>query len=157
MWSTQHFVKMVSIRKKENQQKRQLSHLDETLNDSAIGNSVNVNVSVKETLEQVTNGQPNDFGRLDNSERQNQVIENHIGDKITRAVSSAVMTVENRTHDAILTAIDNVVIARIAMAVKSITGSTGRRINSEVQNPDRENFVWNIRNTRSGWPEAGWI
>ena len=67
---------MVSTRKKKNQQKRQLNHLDETLNDSAIGNSVNVNVSEKETLEQETNGQPNDFGRLDDSERQNQVIEN---------------------------------------------------------------------------------
>ena len=116
-----------------------------------------MNVSERETLEQEANCQPNDFGRLDNSERQNQVIENHIGDKITRAVSSAVMTVENRTHDAILTAIDNVVISRIAMAVKSITGSTGHRINSEIQNPDREHFVWNIRNTRSGWPQAGWI
>ena len=148
---------MVSTRKKKNQQKRQLSHLDETLKGSAIGNSVNVNVSEKETLEQETTGQPNDFGRLDDSERQNQVIENHIDNQITRAVSSAVMTVGNRTHDAILTAVDNVVIARVEMAVKSITGSTGHRINSEVQNPDRENFVWNIRNTRSGWPEAGWI
>ena len=148
---------MVSTRKNKNQQKRQLSHLDETLNDSAIGNSVNVNVSEKETLEQETNGRPNDFGRLENSERQNQVIENHIDGEITRAVSSAVMTVENRTHDAILTAIDNVVIARVEMAVKSITGSTGHWINSEVQNPDRENFVWYIRNTRSCCPQAGWI
>ena len=97
-----------------------------------------MNVSEKETLEQETNGQPNDFGRLDDSERQNQVIENHIDDQITGAVDSAVMTVENRTHDAILTAIDNVVIARVEMAVKSITGSTGHWINSEVQNPDPE-------------------
>ena len=148
---------MVSTRKKENQQKRQLSHLEETLNDSAIGNSVNVNVLEKENLGQETNGQHNDFGRLDNSERQNQVIENHIDDQITRAVSSDVMTVENRKHDAILTAIDNVVIARVEMAVKSITGSKGLRINSEVQNPDRENFVGYIRNTRSCWPQAGWI
>ena len=150
-------MKLVSTQKKQNQQKRQLSHLDETLIDSAIGNSVNVNVSEKEALEQETNGQHNDSGRLDNSERQNQGIENHIDDQITRAVDSAVMTVENRTHDAILTAIDNVVIARVEMAVKLITGSTGHRINSEIQNPDREHFVWNIRNTRSGWPQAGWI
>ena len=116
-----------------------------------------MNVSEKEALEQETNGQHNDSVRLDKSERQNQGIENHIDDQITRAVDSAVMTVENRTHDAILTAIDNVVIARVEMAVKSITGSTGHRINSEIQNPDREHFVWNIRNTRSGWPQAGWI
>ena len=45
-------------------------------------------------------------------------------------VSSAVMIVENRSHDAILTAIDKVVIPRVEMAVKSITGSTGHRTNS---------------------------
>ena len=67
------------------------------------------------------------------------------------------MTFENRRHDAILTAIENVVIARAEMAVKSITGSTGHRINSEIQNPDRQHFVWNNRNTRSGWPQDGWI
>ena len=33
---------MVSTRKKGNQQKMQLSHLDETLNDFVLGNSVNV-------------------------------------------------------------------------------------------------------------------
>ena len=148
---------MVSTRKMKNQQKRQLSHLDETLNDSAIGNSVNVNVSESETFEQETTGQLKDFGRLDNSERQNQGIENHIDDQTTRAVDSAVMIFENRRHDAILTAIDNVVIARVEMAVKSITGSTGHRINCEIQNRDREHFVWNIRKTRSGWPQAGWI
>ena len=148
---------MVSTRKKKNQQKRQHSHLDETLNDSAIGNSVNVNVSGSETFEQETNGQLNDFGRLGNSERQNQGIENHIDDQITRAVDSAVMTFENRRHDAILTAIDNVVIARVEMAVKSITVSTGHRINSEIQNPDRDHFVWNTRNTRSCWLQGGWI
>ena len=36
---------MVSTGKKRNQQKRQLSQLDETLNDFVTGNSVNVNVS----------------------------------------------------------------------------------------------------------------
>ena len=116
-----------------------------------------MNVPERETLEQETNCQPNSFGRLDNGERQNQVIKNHIDNQITRAVCSAVMTVENCTHDAIVTAIDNVIIARVEMAVKSITGSTGHRINSEVQNPDRENFVGYIRNTRSCWPQAGWI
>ena len=52
---------MVSTRKKKNQQKRQVSQLEETLNDFVIGNSVNVNVSESETLEKQTNGQSNDF------------------------------------------------------------------------------------------------
>ena len=50
-------------------------------------------------------------------------------------------------HDAILTAMDNVIIPRVEMAVKSITGSTGLGTNSEVQNPDRSDFLRNIGST----------
>ena len=114
---------MVPTRKKKSQQKRQFSQLDETFNDLAIGNSVNVNVWDSEILEQQTDGQCNDSERVNNSLCQNQVMENKIGNQITREVSSAVMTVENRLHDAILTAIDNVVIPRVEMAVKSTTSS----------------------------------
>ena len=71
-------MKIVSTRKKKNQQKRQLRQLDEALNGFVIGNSVNVNVSASEYLEQCSNGHSNDFERVDNSVRQNQVIENRI-------------------------------------------------------------------------------
>ena len=138
---------MVSTCKKKNQQKRQLSQLDETLNDNVIGNSVNVIVSESENLEQQTDGQCNDSERVDNSVCQNQVLENEVDNKITKAVSSAVMTVQNRLHDAILAAIDDVVIPRVEMAVKSITGSTGHGTNGEVQNPVRRDFIGNFRNT----------
>ena len=100
---------MVSTRKKKNQHTRQFSQLDETLNDFVIGNSVNVNVSDNENLGQETNTQSNDLERLDSSMCQSQVIEKTIDDQITRVVSSAVMTVENCMHDAILKAIHNVV------------------------------------------------
>ena len=95
----------------------------ETLNDLAIGNSVNVNVWESEKSEQQTDGQCNDSERVDISVSQNQVIENEFDYQITRAVSSAVMTVENRLHEAFLTAIDNVLIPRVEMALKSITSS----------------------------------
>ena len=68
-------------------------------------------------------------------------------DQYTRAVSSAVMTVENRMHDAILTARDKVVIAKVEMAVKSITDLTGHETSSEVQNNDRRDLLGNTRNT----------
>ena len=61
-------------------------------------------------------------------------------------ISSHLMTVEFCMHDAILTAIDIVVVPRVEMTVKSITGSTGRRPNIEVQICDRRDFlgiVWN--------------
>ena len=137
---------MVS-QKKKNHQKRQLSQLDETSYVFFIGSSVNVNVSGSENLEQQTDGQSNDFERVDNSVRQNQVKENRSDDQITRVVSSAVMIIENRMHDAILTTIDNVVIPRVEMAVKSITGSAGHGRSSEVHNLDRRYFLRNVRNT----------
>ena len=48
----------------------------------------------------------------------NQAEDKKIDDQIMRVARSTVMTVENRMHDAILTAIDNVVIPRFEMAVK---------------------------------------
>ena len=118
-----------SYLQERNQQNRQLSQLDETLNDFVIGNSVNVNVSESENLEKQTDGQCNDSERIDNSVCQNQVMENKIDDQITRAVNSAVLAVESRMHDAILTVIDNVVIRRVEIAVKSITAWTGHGTN----------------------------
>ena len=138
---------MVFTRKKKNQEKRQLSQLVETLNDFVMGNSVNVNVLESVKLEQRTNGQPYDFERVDNGARQNQVTENNIGSQITRVISSAVMTVENCMHDAILTAIHNAVIPRVEMAVKPNTGSTGHGTNNEDRNSDRRDFLGNNRNT----------
>ena len=138
---------MVSTRKKKNQQKKQLSQLDETLHDIVIGNSVSLNVSESENLEQQTDGQCNDSERVDNTLCQNQIKENRIDDHITRTVSSVVMTIENCIHDAILTAIDNVVMARVEMAVKSITSLARHGTSSEVQNPDWKVFLGNIRNT----------
>ena len=46
-------------------------------------------ISEGENFEQRTNGQSNDFERVDNSARQNQVIDNNIDEQLTRADSSA--------------------------------------------------------------------
>ena len=108
------------------------------------GKGVIVNVSESENLEEQTNGQPNDFERTYISASQNQVIANNVDDQITRAVSSAVMVVKNRMHEAILTAIYIVVFPRVAMAEKSITDSTGHVTNSDVQNSNRRDFSENI-------------
>ena len=58
------------------------------------------------------------------------------------------MTVESRLHDAILTAMDSVVIPHFEMAVRSITESSGSGPSSVVQNPDRWDFGGNTENTR---------
>ena len=50
-------------------------------------------------------------------------------------------------HDAILTAIDNVRIPRVKMAVRAITESSGRGPSSVVQNPDQRDFTGITANT----------
>ena len=55
--------KVVSIRKKRNQQKKQLSQLSKTLNDIVIGSNTNVGVIENETLESQTDGRYNNTER----------------------------------------------------------------------------------------------
>ena len=51
-----------------------------------------------------------------------EVTGNKIEDKNRKAVDNAVKTVKNRMPDAISTAMDNVAVPRVEMAVRSITG-----------------------------------
>ena len=120
--------KIVSTRRKQNHQKTQFSQINGTLNDFVIPKNIDASVVENGTLE------PQTTGRFNNSERniggedgagQNQVNNSNIDDKIRKAVANAVMTVENRMHDAILTAMDKVVNLRVEIAMRSITGSTG--------------------------------
>ena len=101
-----------------------------------------------ETLEPQTNGHCNEFGKINDIANQNQVIGNSIDDKIRKAVDNAVLTVENRMHDAILTTMDNVVIPRVEMAVKSVTGPSEHGPSSVVQNADLKDFTGNTVNTQ---------
>ena len=141
---------MVSTRKKKNQHKKQLSQSNDTLNDFVIGNIIDASAVENETLESQTSSRLNNLRRItvgEDSECQNQVIENTIYDKIREAIESAVLTIENRIHDFILTAMDNVVIPRVEMAVRSITELSGRGSSSVVQNPGQRNFTGNTVNT----------
>ena len=98
------------------------------------------------TLGLQTNRQHNDFD-IGDSASPKLVIQNIIGDKNGRAVDNSVLTVENRMHDAILTAMDKIVFPGVEIAVKSITGSSGHGQNSEVQSSDREDFLGHADNT----------
>ena len=119
---------MVSTREKKNQQKKQLN---ETSYYVILGNGAYVNAMEKETLEQQANGQHNDFESFVDCASQNQVIEYNIDDKIRRALDNAFSTVENRMHEVIVTAMYKMVIPRVEMVVRSITGSSGCKILTE--------------------------
>ena len=122
-----------------------------------IGNGITANTLGNETLEPQANGRLKNFEKIVDTASQNQVIRNNNDDKIRDAVDSAVIAVENRIYDAILTAMNDVVIPRVEMAVKSITSSSGNGPNSIVQNPARRDFTGNTENTRlrsaSSWSD----
>ena len=100
----------------------------------------------KKTLEPQTNGRFSGFERIVESANQNQVAGDSIDNKFRKAVDEAILTVENFMLDAILTTMDNVVIPRAEMAVRSITGSSALGPNIVVRNPDRSDFTGSIVN-----------
>ena len=125
--------------------------MNDSLNDFVIGNRTNGSAIRGEALEPQKNSCWNNFGRniaVDNSECENQILENTIDDTIRNVVDSAVIVVGNRVHDAILTAMDSVVIPRVYRAVRSVNESSGRGTSSVVRNPDQRDFTGNTENTR---------
>ena len=100
-----------------------------------------------EKLEPQADCRHRDFERTVDNASQNEVIGNNTDDRIKDAVDSAVITDENRRHDAILTTLNDVVIPRVEMAVRSITGSSRNGPNSIDQKPDRRDFTGNSENT----------
>ena len=99
------------------------------------------------TFKQQTNGPQNDSQKFYNTLSQNQVIESNTDDRISNAVDNALIAVGSRMHGAILTAMNDVVIPRVGMAVRSVTDSSGNRTNGIVQNLDRRDFTGNTENT----------
>ena len=118
-----------------------------TLTDFVIGNGTNVCMMGNDTLAHQTNGLHNVSEWIVGTASRNQVIGRSIDEKIRKAVDDDVMTDKNCMRDVILTAIDKVVIPRVEMAVRSITGSSRHGPNSVVQNSDRKDFTGNTENT----------
>ena len=141
---------MVSTRRKKSQNKKQFIRLDDTLIDFVFGKGTTVNTMAKEALESQATGHHEDFERFVDNASQKQVIGSNTDGKIRNVVDSAVIVVENLMHDPILTAMNNVLIPRVEMAVRSITGSSRNGPNSIVRNPDRWDFAGNTENTPLG-------
>ena len=107
---------MVSTRKKKGRNKRQFSRLGDTLDDFVIGNGNSVNTMESEALESQANGHHEDFAETVDCASPNQLIISNTEDRLGNAVDSAVFVVGNILHDAILTAMNNVVIPRVEMS-----------------------------------------
>ena len=126
---------MVSTQKKKNQHKRPLNQLNENSKDFLIGSNVNVCAVGDEVLDTQITSCPTKFERFAVGEiivGQNEVTENNIDDRNSKAIDIAVKTVANPMHDTILTAMDNIIFARVEMALGSITGPSDQRPSSVV-------------------------
>ena len=133
-----------------NRKEKQFIELNETLNDFIIGSNTNVFVIRDEAMEPQADGyyiNPEKIVAAEISNCQNQVEGNNFDAKFRKTFLNAVNTVKNRMRDLFLTAMDNVIIPRVELAVRSYKGSSRRGINSAVQNPDRGNSIGNTENT----------
>ena len=110
-------MKMVSTCKKKDNSKKQLSESIDSLNYFVIGSNTNRGVSENQNIRKQASGRHRDFQRILDTASQNQVIGNNTDDKIRDAVDSAAIAVENLMHDAILTALNDIVFPRVEMAV----------------------------------------
>ena len=142
-------------------QSKKQQHKNDSLNDFVIGNKTNGSAIKGETLEPLKNSCCINFGRnkvVENSACENQTLKNTIDDTIRKVVDSAVIVVGNLMHDAILTAMDSVVIPRVYRAVGLVNESSGRGTSSVVGNPDQRDFnreYW--KTLRSCRPLAEWV
>ena len=90
-----------------------------------ISNDANVDVSENETAGSLFDNFVEIFGKSavgENETNDDQKFGRNIGHRKTKKVDTAVMTVKNWVHDAMLAAMDNVVIPRKEMAMISIAG-----------------------------------
>ena len=113
------------------------NRLDETFSTCVIGNGITLETLGNQTLAPQANYCHENFEKIVQSASQKQirgsVTDNRNGD----AFDSAVNAVESCMHDAILTAMNYVLIPRVEMAVRSVRGSSRNGPNSLLQNLDR--------------------
>ena len=82
-----------------------------------------------------------------NSASHGRFIRRNFAEKSRKEVKNAITAVKNWVRDAILTAIRNVELPGVKMALRSITESSGRRPNGLVQNLRQVDFSGNTENT----------
>ena len=109
---------MVSTRKKRQSNKRLLSQLDDYDRDMIIGNAVSErqeNAVVKEGTNDrdFTVGTPSNDSMVNGNAMSVKTLERCFNERIDREMSNIVDTVEDRTQNAILAAIDDIVTLKL--------------------------------------------
>ena len=134
---------MVYTRKKRQQNKRLFSQLSEfdtkfmveqNNHESQTGNKVNV------ARGDIPLNNANNPTQFSGSQVDMYRLEKNIVNDVRREVDSVMTTVEKRVHDAVLTAIESLVIPRIELAMKSVNASSVSGVDSVVLDPDPREF-----------------
>ena len=72
-------------------------------------------------------------------------LEENIVSKVRSEVDNVLTTVETRVEDAVLTAIENLVIPRMELAIKSANAFSGLSVDDNELEPDKKDFSGNIK------------
>ena len=125
-----------------------LNQLRESDNEFEIGHS---NHSFRtEGRDNMTSGGKN----LDNTNDATQgnypyanvhTLEENIVSKVRSEVHSVMSAVDTKIQDAVMTAVENLVIPRVEMAIKSANASSGRSLDGNVLEPDQREPLQNVR------------
>ena len=137
---------MVSTRKKRQSNKRLLSQLDDFDRDMIIGNVAserqeNIMVNEGTNDQDFTVDTSNDSSTVNGNAMSVKTLERCFNERIDREMNNLVDTVEDRIHNAILTAIDNIIAPKIELAIRSINASSGRVAASVSATSERKEHV----------------
>ena len=137
---------MVSTRRIRQSNKRLLSQLDDFDRDMIIGNAVSERQE-NAVVNEGTNDRDFTVGTSSNDSIVNgntmsvKTLERCFNERIDRKMSNIDDTAEDRIQNAILTDIDNIVTAKIKLAIRSINASSGRDTTSVSASSKRREHV----------------
>ena len=135
---------MLSTRNKRQQNKRFFIQSSEPFTDPMIdpdsyenqtesrGNTADRNVILNRA---------NNSTQIKGSQVDMHTLEKTIADRVQSEVDSVMITVKTRVQDAVMTVIENLVILRVELAVKSVNASSRSGVVSVVLDPARRNFA----------------
>ena len=137
---------MVSTRKQRQSNRTLLNQLDDFDRDMIIGKAAserqeNNVVSEGTSDRDFTTGTSNNNIAINESTTNMKTLERCFNERIDREMNNIVDTVEDRIQNAILTAVDNIIMPKIELAVRSVNTSSGRDVTSAGANSERGEHV----------------
>ena len=142
---------MVSTRKKKQQNKRLFSQLSERDTDFMLwqGNQDEQTESRDNTLRRGTSSDnSSNPGQINYPQVDVHTLEENFVSKVQSEVDNVMKSVETRVQDAVLTAIEILVIPRVELAVKSVNAHSEWSVDGNILEPHQRDFLGDIEGLR---------